>query len=52
MKEFAEDNFIFGENGRKFLKRVENTMEKVEIAHNKQFLIFLQCFQKTCTADK
>ena len=25
LKEFADDNFIFDENGRKFLKRVENT---------------------------
>ena len=38
-------------NARKFSKRVENTVEKVEIAHNKQFLLYPQCFQKTSTAD-
>ena len=30
-------------------KPVENTVGNVEISHNKQFLLFLQCFQKTCT---
>ena len=30
---------------------VENTVGKVEIARYKQFLLFPQCFQKTCTAD-
>ena len=29
----------------------ENTVGKGEIAHNEQFLLFPQCFQKTCTAD-
>ena len=28
-----------------------NTVGKGEIARNKQFLPFPQCFQKTCTAD-
>ena len=27
-------------------------MGKGEIAHHKQFLLFPQCFQKTCTADR
>ena len=36
---------------KKFLKRVENTVGKGEIARHEQFLLFLQCFQKTCTAD-
>ena len=40
----------FEENGRKFTKRVENTVRKGEIAHYKQFLLLPQCFQKTCTA--
>ena len=35
----------------KFSKRVENTVGKVEIARHEQFLLFPQCFQKTCTAD-
>ena len=33
LKEFADDNFKFDENGRKFSKRVENTVVKVGIAH-------------------
>ena len=51
MKEFADDNSKFAENGRQFFKRVENTVGKREIAYYVQFLLFLQYFQKTCTAD-
>ena len=51
LKEFADDNFELYENGRKFSKRVENTVGKGEIARNEQFLIFPHCFQKTWTAD-
>ena len=51
MKEFADDNFKFDENGRKFFKWVENTVGKGEIACYEQFLLFPQCFLKTCTAD-
>ena len=51
LKEFADDNSKFDENGKKLSKRVENTVGKGEIAHYKQFLLFPQCFQKTCTAD-
>ena len=51
MKEFADDNFNFYLNGRKFSKQVENTVGKGEIARYDQFLLFPQCFQKTCTAD-
>ena len=51
VKEFADDNFIFHENGRKFSKRVENSVGKGEIACYEQFLLFPQHFQKTCTAD-
>ena len=40
LKEFADDNFKFDENGRKFSKRVENTVGKVEIAHYQQFFFF------------
>ena len=39
------------ESGKKFSKAVEDTVGKEEIAHE-QFLLFPQCFQKTCTADK
>ena len=36
--------FKFEENGRKLSKRVDNTVEKWEIARDEQFLLFLQCF--------
>ena len=48
LKEFADDNFKFDENGRKLSKWVENTGGKGEIARYKQFLLFPQCFQKAC----
>ena len=43
--------FKFDENSIKFSKTVENTVGKEEIVHYKQFLLFLPCFQETCTAD-
>ena len=52
LKEFADDNFKVDENGRKCSKRVENTAGKGEIACYEQFLLFPQCFQKTCTANR
>ena len=51
LKEFADDNFKFDGNGRKFSERVENTVGKGEIAHYEQFLLFPQCFQKIYTID-
>ena len=51
MKGFADNNFEFDENRRKFPNWVENTVGKGEIARYEQFLLFPQCFQKTCTAD-
>ena len=52
LKEFADDNFKFDENGRKFSKQLENTVGKEEscTARNEQFLLFPQkmCFQKAC----
>ena len=51
IKEFEDDNFQFYEYGGKFLKGVENTVGKGEIARYEQLLLFLQCFQKTCTAN-
>ena len=51
VKEFADHNFKFNENGRKFAKQVENTVGKGEIAHYEQFLFFPQCFQKTCIGN-
>ena len=46
LKEFADDNFKFDENGRKFSKQVEITMGKGEIAHYEQFLLFPTVFSK------
>ena len=51
LKELADDNFEFYENGRKFSKMIENTVGKGEIARYEQFLLFPQCFLKTFTAD-
>ena len=51
LKEFADDNFSFDENWGQISKWVENTAGKGEIARHEQFLLFLQCFQKTCAAD-
>ena len=48
LKEFADHNFKFDKNGRKFSKRVENNVGKGEIARYEQYLLFPQCFQKTC----
>ena len=44
LKESADDNFKFDENGRKFFKLVESTVEKGEITRYEQFLLFPQCF--------
>ena len=51
LKEFVDDNFKFDENSVKFSKPVENNVGKGEIDRYEQFLLFTQCFQKTCTAD-
>ena len=50
--EFADNNIKFDENGGKLFKWVENTVGKGEIACYEQFLLYLHCFQKTCTANK
>ena len=51
LKEFAANNFKVDENGRKFSKWIENTVGKGEIDCYEQFLLFPDCFQKTCTGD-
>ena len=51
LKGFADENFKFDENGRKFSKRIENTVGKGEIARCEQFLLFPQCLQMTFTTD-
>ena len=43
-----KQSFEFDENTRKYSKRVENTVGKREIARYEQFLLFPQCFQKSC----
>ena len=52
LKEFADDNFKFDQNGKKLSKRVQNTVGKGEIARYEQFPLFPQCFQKTSTTEK
>ena len=47
----CRQQFRIDENGRKFPKKVQNIVDKREIARDEQFLLFPQCFQKTCTAD-
>ena len=47
LKEFADDNFNFFENGIKFSKWVKNTVGKGEIARYEQFILFQRCFQMT-----
>ena len=51
LKDFADDNYKFDENGENFSVSVENTVGKGEIARYEQFLLFQRCFQKTVTAD-
>ena len=36
---------------KKLSRRVEKAEGKGEIARSEQFLLFPQCFQRTCTAD-
>ena len=48
MKESADDNFKFEENGRELSNWVENIVGKGEIACYEQFLLFPKCFQKAC----
>ena len=50
LKEFADDNIKFDDNGGKFSEREENTVGKGEIVRYEQFLLFPQCFLKTCSA--
>ena len=44
--ELTDENFKFYENGRKFSKWVENTMEKGEIACSEKFLLFYRVFKR------
>ena len=51
LKEYANDNFTFHENGRKLSTWIENTLGKGEIVRYKQILLFPQYFQNICTPD-
>ena len=51
LKKFVDYNSKFIENGRQLSKQVENTVGEGEIARYEQFLLFPQCFHKTCCAD-
>ena len=44
LKKFAEEDFKFDKNSRKFSKLVENTVGKGEIAHYELFLLVPQRF--------
>ena len=46
LKEFADDDFKFDRNDRKFSKWLEKTVGKGEIARYEQFLLFPQFFFK------
>ena len=48
LKEFADNNFKFDENGRKLSNQVENIVGKGEIARYEQFFLFPRCFRKAC----
>ena len=48
LKQSADENFKSDENSRKFIKGLEKTVGKGEIARYEQFLLFPQCFQKAC----
>ena len=48
LKDLADNNFRFDENGKKLSKQVENTVGKGEIARHEQFLLFPLCFLKAC----
>ena len=45
LKEFADDNFRFDENGGQFYGRVENTVGKGEIAHYENFFFSHNVFK-------
>ena len=46
LKEFADENFRFDENGRKFFKHVKNTMGKRDIARLRAISSFPTVFSK------
>ena len=51
LKEFADDNFKFDENGRKLSKQVENSEEKEKLLVTSNFSFSHSVYRKTCTAN-
>ena len=51
LKEFADNNFKFAKNGRKFLRRVENTVGKGEMACYEKYLEFGQVQIFSCSTE-
>ena len=51
LKEFADDNFKFDENGRKLSKRGENTVGKGEIARYEWDKIYRNNIHRKTVAD-
>ena len=49
LKQFADNNSKFEDSGKKFAKRVDNTVGKGEIARYEQFFLFPQCFKTRIT---
>ena len=47
LTEFADNNFKFDENCRKFSKWIKTLWEKEKLLITSKFLLFPQCFQKT-----
>ena len=50
-KAFADNNLNVYQKLKFALGRVKNIVEKGENADYQHFLLFPQCFQKTCTVD-
>ena len=48
LEEFADDNFEFDENGRKFSKQVENTEGKSKIDHSQMTNFRLFQTERNC----
>ena len=46
LKEFADENFKFDENGRRFFEWVESIVGKAEIARYEQFLLSNSVFKR------
>ena len=52
LKEYADDNFKFDENGRKLSKRVENTVAKGEMLVTSNFSFFHSVFKRLVSQER